>query len=72
MNIIQDGITIIIKSAITGCRLELPVGFVFESEEVQKLISKHSVFTMAYEGAIKCGISKDIPLMKQLMLMILD
>lgn len=67
MDSIQQGIIILIKRAITGQKYALPEGFIFEAEEVQKLISKHSIFTIGFEGAVKCGISKDTPMMKQLM-----
>lgn len=66
MTIQQKGIVLIIKSAITGERYELPNGF--DAEEALKIAAKHQISALIYYGAINCGISQDLPIMQKLFL----
>ena len=68
MTITQHGIVLLIKSAITGEKYELPKEFSIEAEDAQKLIKKHHLMLLAYVGAVNCGISKTLPYMRQLFL----
>ena len=68
MTITQKGIVLLIKSAITGEKCELPKEFSIEAEDAQKLIKKHHLMLLAYVGAVNCGISKTLPYMRQLFL----
>lgn len=64
MNITQQGIVTLLKSAVTGEKLPLPEGF--SLEEACVLIKKQGLTTLAYEGAILCGISRNHPAMESL------
>lgn len=66
MNVTQQGIIILIKSAITGQKLELPEGFVFDSEESKAIIKRHHLMQLIYVGAVNCGISSELSMMKNL------
>lgn len=68
MTNIQQGIVLLVKSAITGEKYKLPEGFSIEEEETQKLIKKHHLMLLVYVGAVNCGISKTLPYMRQLFL----
>ena len=64
MNITQQGIVTLLKSAVTGEKLPLPEGF--SLEEACALIKKQGLITLAYEGAVLCGISRNHPVMEDL------
>lgn len=64
MNVIQRGITTLVRSAITGEALSLPEGF--DLEAAFSSIKKHGIVTLIYDGAVKCGINKDLPVMQQM------
>ena len=64
MNITQQGIITLLKSAVTRQTLSLPEGF--SLEEALPLIRSHNIVTMAYDGAVRCGISPKDPLMQKL------
>lgn len=66
MNAAQQGVITLLKSSITGEKLELPEGFSLGSEEVKTIIKRHHVMTLVYEGALNCGIPMDDPMMKAL------
>lgn len=63
MDIIQQGIITLIKSAITGERLPLPENF--SLDEAQILIQKHSLLPLAYQGALNCGFSVQTDIMRR-------
>ena len=64
MEALQKGILTLIRSAIT--EQSLPLSAEFDLEQAMPTIVKHGVQTLCYDGAVRCGISKDIPVMKQL------
>lgn len=64
MNTIQTGLITLLRCAITGERLALPEGF--DMEQAYPVISHHHMATMAYQGAVLCGIPRSHPVMKQL------
>ena len=64
MNTMQQGVITLLRSAITGEKLPLPEGF--DLEAVYPELKKHNMDTLLYEGAVCCGISKQLPVMQQL------
>lgn len=64
MNTLQQGITTLLRSAITGEALPLPEGF--ELEAALEDIRRHSMVTLVYEGALNCAIDPKSPVMQQL------
>lgn len=63
MTTIQTGITALLKSAITGVPQQLPAGF--DIQTAAPLIQRHHMVSMAYIGALTCGIPQQDPLMQQ-------
>lgn len=66
MNIAQQGIIILLKSAVTGQQLELPEGFALDEEETKRIVKRHHLIPLVYVGAIQCGISRTLPVMQSL------
>lgn len=64
MNTTQKGLILLLKSAVTGAILPLPEGF--SLEEACEIIKKQGLVTLAYEGAVRCGISRKHPIMEDL------
>ena len=64
MDITQRGMITLLKSALTGEPLALPEGFDMEAAYLQ--IRRHHVAAMAYDGAVRCGISRQEPAMQKL------
>lgn len=64
MNVTQKGIITLLKSAILQQSLPLPADF--DMEAAYPLIKSHHIVTMAYDGAVCCGISRQDPRMKDL------
>lgn len=64
MNDLQRGLLALIRSAVTGKEEALPAGFALE--QARDLIIQHKIEGLAYEGAVRCGISKQEPVMKEL------
>ena len=64
MNVTQQGVITLLRSAVTGEKLELPAGFDLEAAYPE--LKKHNMDTLLYEGAVRCGISKQKPVMQQL------
>lgn len=62
MNTTYRGIITLLKSAITGEQLTLPEGF--SMEDADALITAQSLAPLAYQGAFRCGISKESELMR--------
>jgi hypothetical protein len=54
MEPIQQGILILLRSAITGQALPLPEGF--DLEKAYPQIKRHQLIPLAYEGAVNCGV----------------
>ncbi len=66
MDILQTGVITLIKSALTGEKLELSQDF--ELEGAVLVACKHQITSIIYYGAINCGLSQDLPIMQQLFL----
>ena len=64
MTEIQKGVLTLIKSAIDEKTYPLPESFTIE--EAFDFIIKHRIIMLAYDGAVRCGISKDEPAMQKL------
>ena len=64
MDVLQKGIITLVRSGLTGERLELPDGF--DLEEAVPQIMRHGILTMAYDGAVRCGVDKSLPVMQTL------
>lgn len=60
----QKGVLTIIKSAIDECAYPLPEGF--SIDEAYDFIIRHRIMMLAYDGAVRCGISKNEPAMQKL------
>ncbi|MBO5728194.1 MAG: nucleotidyltransferase family protein, partial [Oscillospiraceae bacterium] len=58
------GILRLIKSALIGQPQPLPEGF--SLEQAYPLVREHQLQPMIYEGAVVCGFSRQLPVMKQL------
>lgn len=64
MNVTQQGIITLLKSAVTGLNLELPKDFALDAEETKEIIKNHRLIMLVYVGAKKCGIPSTMPIMK--------
>ena len=64
MNDLEKGIATLIRSAITAEVLPLPG--TFDIEQAYEQITRHQVRALAYQGAVRCGISKQLPAMQRL------
>lgn len=64
MNNTHRGILILIKSAITNEVLSLPDDF--SLEEAFRFCKKRQLVSLLYTGAVRCGISKEDPMMLQM------
>lgn len=65
MDALQRGIVILLRSAVTGEKLELPAEF--QLEDACRILSKHQVLPLAYQGAVNCGADQQEPVMQQLL-----
>lgn len=64
MDVLQRGIITLLRSGLTEETLPLPEGFSFAHS--CPILRAHQVYTLAYEGAVWCGIPKTLPEMKML------
>lgn len=64
MDIIQQGIVTLLKSAVTQESLALPEEFDLEAAYPQ--IKRHKIDALAFQGAVNCKIPRDHPVMRQL------
>ena len=64
MTVTQQAIVTLLKSAVTRQALPLPEGF--DLEPVYGLVKAHHMVPMIYDGAVRCGISKQEPVMQKL------
>lgn len=64
MNIVYQGLFTLVKSALTGEKLNLPEGF--ELEKAAPLIKRHALIPLIYPGAINCGIAPKSELMQKM------
>lgn len=64
MDSTQKGIITLLKSAVTQqC---LPIAEDFDLEAAAALMKRHHCNTLLYDGAVRCGISRDLPVMQKL------
>ena len=63
MNTIQQGLLLLIRSALTGQAYPVPEGFTLEL--AQDLTRGHSLVPLIYPGALNCGISTKSELMQK-------
>lgn len=64
MDITQQGILQLLKSAITEEPQVLPEEF--DIEAAYPLIRKHHMVTLCYDGAVRCGVDRKHPVMQQM------
>lgn len=64
MNQTEKGIITLLKSAVTGVPCPLPE--TFDLEDAYPLIRRHHITTMAYDGAVRCGLPRELPKMSEL------
>ncbi len=64
MNDMQKGVVALIKSAVTQEAQPLPEGFAID--EAYNFIQEHKIMALAYDGAVRCGVSKENPSMQKL------
>jgi len=64
MDIMQQGVITLLKSAVTGEKLDLPRGF--DLAQAYPRIRAHHMTTLVYTGAVNCGIDRRLPVMQQL------
>ena len=65
MTTTQQGIITLLKSAVTGQSLPLPEGF--DLETAYTPVRRHHMDALLYEGAVRCGIPREEPIMQQLL-----
>lgn len=63
MNTIYQGLFTLVKSALTGQKLELPQGFTLE--QANALIRKQALIPLIYPGAVLCGLDPKGELMQK-------
>ena len=64
MTTVQQGLIALLKASVTGTKQILPDDF--SMEEILETIRRHSVETLAYDGAVRCGIDRTNPAMQKL------
>lgn len=64
MNTTQKGIVTLLRSAVTGEALELLEDF--EMENAMELVKSHGMYTLVYDGAVRCGVDCKDAAMQQL------
>lgn len=65
MNTIYRGVTILLASAVTGEKRQVPEGF--SLEEALPIIKKQQLTPLVFQGAVNCGISTKDSVMQKLM-----
>lgn len=64
MNITQQGVIILLKSAVLQQSFPLPAGF--DLDQAYAEAKQHRVTALLYEGAQLCGVSSQLPIMEQM------
>ncbi len=64
MDVLQKGTLMLIHAALTGNPCVLPEGF--QLADAMKMIRRHKIIGLAYEGAAICGIDKQSSTMQEL------
>ena len=64
MELIQKDVIMLLKSAITGEKYKL--SNLFDNSEIMRIVHKHSIVPLIFQGALNCGIEMDNPIMQKL------
>lgn len=64
MDKLHCGIITLLRSGVTGEILRLPEEF--DMDAAYDMLARHHVLALAYMGAIRCGVNKDLPAMRKL------
>ena len=64
MTVTQQAIVTLLKSAVTRQALPLPEDF--DLEESYDLVKSHHMVPMVYDGAVRCGVDRTLPVMQKL------
>ena len=64
INRTQQGILALLKSAVTGEKLQFDADFDWEA--AKPYIKKHQIGSLIYEGAVNCGVEQTLPQMQLL------
>lgn len=64
MDAMKQGVITLLKSAVTAQPLLLPEGF--DIEQAMPLVRRHHMATLVYDGAVRCGISRETPAMRKM------
>lgn len=64
MDAMKQGVITLLKSAVTAQPLPLPEGF--DIEQAMPLVRRHHMATLVYDGAVRCGISRETPAMRKM------
>ena len=64
MDSTQKGIVTLLKSAVTQQSLPIPEDF--DLEAAVALMKRHHCSTLLYDGAVRCGIDRELPIMQKL------
>lgn len=67
MNTLQTGIMRLLRSGLTGEQLSMPEEF--SLEEAFPVLRKHAVAALAYQGAVNCGLDRNDPTMRKLLML---
>lgn len=62
MNVLHQGIILLLKSAVEQQSFKLPEDF--SMEDALSLIKNHHIITLAYDGALRCGVSAQHSVMR--------
>lgn len=65
MDAMVRGVVTLIKSAVTEQKMELPEGF--SMEQAYPVLKKHSILTLACDGALRCGIPPQSPALQRML-----
>lgn len=66
MNHLTQGILLLMKSAITGGKYELPDDS--DLEQIYRAMARHNILPMGYLGARNCGVDRQNPVMQKFFL----
>lgn len=64
MNVTEQAIITLLRSAVTGEKLALPENV--DMDFLIRVVARHMVVPMAYIGAVNCGVDKEHPVMEKL------
>ena len=64
MNVVHKGLTLLLRSALTGEKLPMPDGFT--PEAAREIIKRQGLAPLVYAGARNCGIPREDPFLQKL------